>query len=68
MRKKVNRRRFIEHAAAIGGAVGLPGVGASESVASEPEPLKPVGDPKGIHPGRVVWARDPQVTDWQGPG
>lgn len=68
MRKKVNRRRFIEHAAAIGSAVGLPCVRASKSVASEPEPLQPVGDPQGIHPGRVVWARDPQVTDWKGPG
>jgi len=30
--------------------------------------LKPVGEANGIHPGRVVWAHDPVVTDWKGPG
>ena len=36
--------------------------------AAAPEPNRPIGEAKGIHPGRVVWAHDPQVTDWQGPG
>lgn len=31
-------------------------------------PNHPVGEAKGIHPGRVVWIHDPQVLDWQGPG
>jgi hypothetical protein len=26
----------------------------------------PIGDAKGIHPGRVVWAYDPDATDWDG--
>ncbi len=30
--------------------------------------VRPIGQPKGIHPGRVVWAHDPEVTDWKGPG
>ncbi|MCX7427960.1 MAG: DUF362 domain-containing protein [Planctomycetia bacterium] len=70
MTSEVNRRRFLEHAAAIGGVVGLSPLLAAEpeSAAKEPEPLRPIGDAKGIHPGRVVWAHDPQVTDWQGPG
>jgi uncharacterized protein (DUF362 family) len=31
-------------------------------------PLKPIGRAKGIHPGRVVWAHDPGVLDWNGAG
>jgi hypothetical protein len=29
-------------------------------------PNMPVGIARGIHPGRVVWARDPQATKWAG--
>ena len=43
----------------------LPG---AEPAAKPPEGLKPIGEAKGIHPGRVVWVRDPQVVDWKGPG
>jgi uncharacterized protein (DUF362 family) len=32
-----------------------------------PEPLKPIGEAKGIHPGRVVWVHDMRVLDWKGP-
>jgi hypothetical protein len=32
------------------------------------EPNQPVGIGKGLHPGRVVWARDPAATNWNGPG
>jgi len=28
----------------------------------------PIGEAKGIHPGRVVWVHDPDATDWEGPG
>lgn len=28
----------------------------------------PVGEARGIHPGRVVWYHDPEATDWEGPG
>ncbi|MDT8301830.1 MAG: SMP-30/gluconolactonase/LRE family protein [Sedimentisphaerales bacterium] len=28
----------------------------------------PLGVAKGIYPGRVVWAHDPDATDWEGPG
>ncbi|MHC4244449.1 MAG: SMP-30/gluconolactonase/LRE family protein, partial [Planctomycetota bacterium] len=28
----------------------------------------PIGVAKGIYPGRVVWAHDPDATDWEGPG
>jgi hypothetical protein len=26
----------------------------------------PIGTAKGIHPGRVVWIRDPDATSWDG--
>ena len=29
-------------------------------------PNTPVGVARGIHPGRVVWARDPSATKWAG--
>jgi hypothetical protein len=41
---------------------------AGESKAGDLERLKPIGDAQGIHPGRVVWVHDPDVTDWKGPG
>lgn len=64
----INRRRFIKRAAAVGGLVGLSGIQAAESAAGEPDQSGPVGDGKGIHPGRVVWVHDPLAINWQGPG
>ncbi|MCX6632345.1 MAG: DUF362 domain-containing protein [Candidatus Solibacter sp.] len=32
---------------------------------SEP-PNTPMGEGKGIHPGRVAWVRDPDATSWDG--
>ena len=29
-------------------------------------PHGPMGEAKGIHPGRVVWVHDPDATDWAG--
>jgi len=29
-------------------------------------PHGPIGEAKGIHPGRVVWVHDPDATDWDG--
>ena len=68
MGNRFSRRQFIEQAAVIGGAAGLTRVWGAEPVAVEPEPLRPVGEARGIHPGRVVWVHDPGVSDWQGPG
>lgn len=42
----------------------LPAFGASPAGSTE----KPLGKAKGIHPGRVVWTHDPEVTAWSGPG
>lgn len=40
----------------------------SLAAVGDPEPNKPLGEGKGIHPGRVVWVRDPGVLNWKGPG
>ncbi len=32
------------------------------------DPNSPVGIAKGINPGRVVWAHDPDATSWKGSG
>jgi hypothetical protein len=37
-------------------------------LASNPVPNVPIGVPKGLHPGRVVWAHDPNASNWEGPG
>jgi len=53
---------------ALAGTMLLIAVGAAASRAGEPKALNPLGEGKGIHPGRVVWVHDPKVLDWQGPG
>ena len=64
----VTRRGFLKQAAAVGGVLGLNSVWQAQALADEPERLKPIGEPQGIHPGRVVWVHDPQAIDWKGPG
>jgi len=39
---------------------------SSESLAMSYTPNAPIGTPRGLHPGRVVWAHDPDATDWAG--
>ena len=65
---QLSRRRFIQHTAAMGGAITLGNIWAGETPASDSETLKPIGQARGIHPGRVVWVHDPEVTNWTGPG
>ena len=47
----------------------IPGtyIGIVPSLRAEapPDPVNdPIGEPKGCHPGRVVWVHDPEATDW----
>ncbi len=38
-----------------------------EAVAAEPQPVNsPIGDAKGIYPGRVIWVHDANATTWEG--
>jgi len=57
-------------ALAIGiGAIWVTLSTTSDSPAlAKPDPLAPIGQAKGIHPGRVVWVHDPDATNWEGPG
>jgi hypothetical protein len=66
MRNSINglvRMVIIRTLAAL--LIYVPGFTVSAAV---PEPNQPMGEAKGIHPGRVVWVHDPEATDWKGPG
>lgn len=60
----MDRRRFLTSTAAgLALTKGLVSCsGAAEAAAREP-----LGEGRGIHPGRVVWVHDPKVTDWKSP-
>lgn len=64
----LSRRKFIAGGLAAIGA----GVMAHEKTAaadSGPFPAhRPIGEGKGIYPGRVVWTRDPKAVVWDGDG
>ena len=61
----LDRRAFLRQSLACAGglAVCFPAVTSGLDQARP----KPIGVAKGIHPGRVVWVHDPEVTDWKGP-
>jgi 6-phosphogluconolactonase (cycloisomerase 2 family)/uncharacterized protein (DUF362 family) len=50
------------------GAMAISHQPQSDLIAAQPQGLAPIGEAKGIHPGRVVWVHDPNATDWEGPG
>lgn len=64
--ERLSRRCFLGASAVLAGLSSLPAKGA-QPAADQPLPLKPLGKGQGIHPGRVVWAHDPGVVQWQGP-
>jgi Domain of unknown function (DUF362) len=61
----LRRRAFLRQSLTCAGGIAacLPAI---TSALDQGQP-KPVGVAKGIHPGRVVWVRDPEVTNWKGP-
>jgi hypothetical protein len=50
------------------GILALIAVRPMAAFAQDQEPLQPIGEAQGIHPGRVAWVHDPAVLAWQGPG
>jgi len=63
------KRRFLSVAtAAMAVSITLFNVILQPGWAADLERLAPIGEGKGIHPGRVVWVHDPAVSDWEGPG
>jgi hypothetical protein len=66
------RTRYLLGAVFIGVSIGVAFVaigGGDEKSASadNPIPNNPIGIAKGIHPGKVGWAHNPDATDWDGP-
>lgn len=53
--------------AAVMGVVSLAHLPERLARAGQPwGPHEPLGQARGIHPGRVVWVHDPDATDWDG--
>ncbi len=49
----------------IWGTLGITGSNPAEASFEPSEPVNsPIGTARGIHPGRVVWIRDPDATGW----
>jgi hypothetical protein len=76
-RDKLRQARYL--AAAVALIVAVAGFGwamlgqdqpaQATVVAYDPHPANsPIGTAKGLMPGRVVWAHNPLVTDWDGTG
>ncbi len=71
----LRKSRYVPAAICIAAAVvivwasvcvtGSKPAGAALFTPSEPA-NSPMGTAKGIHPGRVVWIRDPDATSWDG--
>jgi hypothetical protein len=58
----------MRHCIALAAVAAVIALGCLTIQGAEPERLAPIGEGKGIHPGRVVWVHDPKATDWRGPG
>ncbi len=64
---ELDRRSFLRQSLAVAGGCAA-GFHAARGAQQEPNRARPVGEARGIHPGRVVWAHDPEAIDWSGPG
>lgn len=67
------KRRYLIALACIGVSIGavllaLSATSEEAAMAELQTANAPIGIAKGIYPGRVVWAHDPDATDWEGPG
>ncbi len=62
----ITRRSFFWLGAALGAASRR--LRADDLGSIHPDRLQPIGEAKGIHPGRVVWVHGPGAISWKGPG
>ena len=58
----ISRRDFVGQLTALGFTVA-----ASQSLLAQLDPNTPMGQGKGVIPGRVTWVRDPAALSWNGP-
>ena len=63
----MKRRDFCMTPLVMTGIDALAAAGQQPAAAGDPNRLQPLGEGKGIFPGRVVWTHDPRVLDWKGP-
>jgi hypothetical protein len=71
---KVSRRKVLKSAAASVALLGIPSAIEQKGYAAaitrynfEPKQRNaPMGTARGIHPGRVVWVRNPKAAHWGG--
>jgi hypothetical protein len=56
-------RRYTVLVAVAAGVMALAALAGQAAKAERPAPI---GEGKGIHPGRVVWVHDPNATNWKG--
>lgn len=68
---KLTRRELIATSVALGAV--CPGMMPAQSKRPPAEPFvpsegpnKPMGEGKGVYPGRVVWVHNPEVARWDG--
>jgi hypothetical protein len=74
MSPKCSRRSVLKRAGVSAALLGLPGVATRLSAAEtatrydfKPKTRNaPVGQARGIHPGRVVWVHDSEAARWSG--
>lgn len=74
MTTKYSRRKVIKSAAATVALLGIPNVlesqapgeGATRYNYAPKQRNVPMGTARGIHPGRVIWLRDPKAVHWSG--
>ena len=62
----LTRRSFLWTSAALGTAAQS--LQSATANGGQAEAMEPIGEARGIHPGRVVWVHDPEAIDWKGPG
>ena len=61
LNRGISRREFVRQLGALGFSAA-----AAQSLLAQIETSAPIGEGKGIHPGRVAWVRDPAATAWDG--
>jgi len=74
MSPKCSRRSILKRAGVSAALLGLPGAAMQLSAAEiatrydfKPKSRNaPIGEARGIYPGRVVWAHDPAAARWSG--
>jgi hypothetical protein len=59
--RRISRREFVTQLGALGFSAA-----AARTLLAQIETSAPIGEGKGIHPGRVVWVRDAAATAWDG--